>query len=125
MSGVFSYYQSKLLLTIQNITNWVFSIILIVLSIIEYFYGGAILEITFVFYMQLLANGVYTIVVLMLLRRKRKHIIIDLLSNFFQNHENRKFEKDDELIKCFCLEYRNCKPKEVIRALKVLRHKET
>ena len=65
-----------------------------------------------------MVNFTYSLVIIYLTYKIKKKIIVNSMKEYI---EDRLFFSDDDLIKMFCVEYRNINPKEAKRALKTIR----
>ena len=106
----------KTLLKIQNVFNWVLCIFLMVGAIISFYNEDFLMFFILIFFVQIIANGIYAIVIAFWTRNKRRKIIIDLMRSFIE-HYNYKTLDNYELAKKFCLEYQNFGTKEVLRVV--------
>lgn len=121
MAGVLPYERCKKILIIQDAINYFICALLVIQSVLIIIYGGDILWFFVIYAVQLLANGVYSMIMIFWARSKRKCIVTNSLITFLNIYRNIAFKDDDELISRFCREYRDCAPQEAMRALYALR----
>ena len=117
MGGVLSERKGKICSIIQGLFNWAVCLIMLFYVIKGYFYD-TVLQVAFLFGIQLTVNFIYTLVIMYLTHKIKKKMIVNSMKAYI---EGRTFSCEADLIKMFCVEYRDVNPKEAQKALRTIR----
>ena len=102
----------------QRSFNCVLSLAIFSLAVTDFLVSKDLLVSIFIlFVIQIMCNGIYTIVSISIARWKRHKMIRNSLLSFLEKRQSIEMSNDAILLKQFCREYPDIFPKEAVRAL--------